>query len=108
MLLGDLPLQNVNFFNYLNKTGCSTVDGVDDAHEFTATMVIYFRVVSVLIGDQHVLGKKNAMKAVGIQDHEQQEILRLCMAILWIGQITFKNNHNDESAIEDHKGNSQG
>lgn len=41
------------------------------------------------------------MKVVGIKDDEQQAIIRLCMAILWIGNLSFAPGPDGESSVID-------
>ena len=49
-----LPADPMHEFNYLNQSGCSTIEGVDDASDF-ATL-------------------KTAMLAVGINKQQQTEV----------------------------------
>eukprot|EP01088_Endostelium_zonatum_P019699 TRINITY_DN6943_c0_g1_i2.p1 TRINITY_DN6943_c0_g1~~TRINITY_DN6943_c0_g1_i2.p1 ORF type:complete len:479 (+),score=136.92 TRINITY_DN6943_c0_g1_i2:27-1439(+) len=66
--LGD----DLTYFYYLAQSGCTKVDGVDDAKDF-----------------QEV---KDSMRTVGIADSDAHEIFRVLASILWIGQIRFKGN----------------
>jgi len=68
-------------FNYLNKSGCFTADGIDDKSWFTAT--------------------KKAMDIVGIQKNQQEEIFSMLAGILHLGQVNFKAGPKDTSVVED-------
>jgi len=79
-LKSELRIESPDKYNYLSASGCYTVDGVDDSAEF-----------------QDVI---KAMKVIGLSDAEQKEIWRLVVAILYLGNIQFKNNAKDEAQID--------
>eukprot|EP01119_Soliformovum_irregulare_P017875 TRINITY_DN5376_c0_g1_i2.p1 TRINITY_DN5376_c0_g1~~TRINITY_DN5376_c0_g1_i2.p1 ORF type:complete len:1547 (+),score=636.99 TRINITY_DN5376_c0_g1_i2:113-4753(+) len=76
-------------FEYLKKSGCTSVDGVDDAHEF------------------HQIRK--FMKALGITEEEQEELFAALSGLLHLGNISFtpiplKDGHKrseDASTVDD-------
>jgi len=65
-----LPADPMHDFNYLNQSGCSSIEGVDDATDF-ATL-------------------KAAMTAVGINHQQQTEVFEVLAGILWLGNIQFR------------------
>eukprot|EP01132_Coremiostelium_polycephalum_P007665 gene7665-9430_t len=79
-LKNELRIESPDKFNYLSASGCYNVDGVDDAQEFKEVV--------------------QAMKVIGLSDSEQKEVWRLVIAILYLGNIGFKNNAKDEAQID--------
>mmetsp|Transcript_33071 Transcript_33071/g.93600 ORF Transcript_33071/g.93600 Transcript_33071/m.93600 type:complete len:1272 (+) Transcript_33071:218-4033(+) len=57
-------------FQYLSSSGCSIIDGVDDEAEFS--------------------DMKAAMDKVGINAEEQAALFQLVSAVMWLGNIKFK------------------
>jgi myosin heavy subunit len=39
--LEHLGISNVNYYNYLNQSGCFKAEGTDDRQEFSETMVAF-------------------------------------------------------------------
>jgi len=68
-------------FAYLTKGNTLDIDGVDDVEEFALT--------------------RNAMNVIGISQQEQKSCFKLLAAILWIGNIEFKDIGNDKVQIAD-------
>ncbi|KYQ88475.1 myosin IC [Tieghemostelium lacteum] len=68
-------------FAYLAKGNTLDIDGVDDVEEFQLT--------------------RNAMNVIGITAQEQHNIFKLLAAILWIGNIEFKELPGDKSQVSD-------
>lgn len=66
-------------YYYISQSGCTDVAGMDDSSDFKDVM--------------------QAMKVIGISESDQQSILRMLSAILWIGNIDFTNE--DKSKIKD-------
>ncbi|KAF2235085.1 myosin I MyoA/Myo5 [Viridothelium virens] len=66
---------------YTSRSKCSDVPGIDDTAEFQDTL--------------------NAMKIIGLQQSEQDDIFRMLAAILWIGNITFVEDDQGNGAISD-------
>jgi len=63
--LGNNPLA----FSFLAQSGCTAVEGVDDAADFAEV--------------------RKAMGTVGISENEQYEIFKILSGILWLGNVTF-------------------
>ncbi|KAK4804171.1 hypothetical protein SAY86_003988 [Trapa natans] len=74
-----LNLKLAQEYNYLNQSGCLTIDGVDDGKRF------------------HTL--QEAMDIVRIVKHEQEAVFTMLAAVLWLGNISFQvidsENHVD-------------
>lgn len=76
-----LGLQGPSAYAYTAKSGCLDVQGIDDVAEWNDTL--------------------QAMRTIGISDAEQSEILRALAIILWLGNVTFKEDAEGNSAIAD-------
>ncbi|ODV92443.1 hypothetical protein CANCADRAFT_56105 [Tortispora caseinolytica NRRL Y-17796] len=74
-------VQQPEAYVYLSKSGCTTVDGMDDVREFQETL--------------------NAMKTIGLSEQEQENIFRMLAAILWIGNVSFRENAEGNAEIAD-------
>ncbi|PRP75446.1 myosin IA heavy chain, partial [Planoprotostelium fungivorum] len=61
-------------FQYLNKSNCSTADGIDDKNWLNETL--------------------HAMSAVGVTSNERDDILSLLSGVLHLGNITFSAKGN--------------
>ena len=57
-------------FSYLEKTKCQHVDNIDDSKDFAEM--------------------KQGMKALGFTPENIDNVFRIVMSILWLGQISFK------------------
>lgn len=66
-------------FDYLNRSGCSSIAGVDDAADFGCV--------------------KEAMSAIGITPSQQHSIFTIVAAILWLGNIKFHPLSDDAVAV---------
>ncbi|CDR45677.1 CYFA0S19e01706g1_1 [Cyberlindnera fabianii] len=66
---------------YLYTSGTTSVDSIDDVKDFQDTL--------------------NAMQTIGIDKTQQDEIFRIIAAILWIGNITFRENDQGNAEIQD-------
>ena len=75
-----LPAEPMVEFSYLNQSGCSSIEGVDDATDF-ATL-------------------KSAMTAVGINHQQQTEVFEVLAGILWLGNIQFRAPTDDSVSVE--------
>eukprot|EP00818_Percolomonas_sp_WS_P000139 CAMPEP_0117447222 /NCGR_PEP_ID=MMETSP0759-20121206/6759_1 /TAXON_ID=63605 /ORGANISM="Percolomonas cosmopolitus, Strain WS" /LENGTH=1076 /DNA_ID=CAMNT_0005239541 /DNA_START=77 /DNA_END=3307 /DNA_ORIENTATION=+ len=62
-------------FHYLNQSGCTIVEGIDDEEEYRAT--------------------RHAMETLKIPADQQIAVFRLLAGILWLGNIDFKENGKD-------------
>ncbi|KIW87740.1 myosin-1 [Cladophialophora bantiana CBS 173.52] len=79
-------VQQPQSYVYTSRSKCFDVPGIDDASDFRETL--------------------NAMQIIGLSKAEQDNIFRLLAAILWIGNITFRDNDQggvdiaDESVVD--------
>lgn len=76
-----LGLQGPSAYAYTAKSNCLDVQGIDDVADWKETM--------------------QALKTIGIPDSEQSEILRALAIILWLGNVTFKEDAEGNSTIAD-------
>ncbi|VDM39001.1 unnamed protein product [Toxocara canis] len=84
-LKNNLGIGSLDYYNYLNHSGCYKIDGTDDARDFKQTL--------------------HAMSVIGISNEMQLEVLQLVAAIMHIGNITFVEQNNyaavyDEQFLE--------
>ncbi|KAI0244855.1 Myosin type-2 heavy chain 1 [Massospora cicadina] len=77
----QLHLSNAQGYHYLNQGGQGSIPGVDDAEEFKIT--------------------REALETIGINAATQWEILRLCAALLHIGNIQIGGNDKSGANILD-------
>ncbi|XP_078489929.1 unconventional myosin-Ie isoform X1 [Ciona intestinalis] len=70
----QLGTASPDYFYYLNQSGCYSVDGTNDAQEFSETM--------------------EAMQVIGLTPEEQQFVLQITASVLHIGNISFIENGN--------------
>ena len=66
-------------FHYLNQSNCYRVDRIDDLSDFNDTV--------------------NAMNTMGISMEEQKEVFRLCLSILYLGNVRFQSGGKDETRV---------
>ena len=71
-------VQQPQSYVYTSRSKCFDVPGMDDASDFQETI--------------------NAMKVIGLMKNEQDNIFRLLAAILWVGNITFREN--DQGGVD--------
>lgn len=62
--------EDLNDFSYLAASGCSEIEGVDDAHDFVVV--------------------KHSMGVVGIDPDSQALMFGLLAAILWLGNVEYR------------------
>jgi len=74
-------VQQPSTYAYTSRSKCYDVAGIDDVAEFKDTM--------------------NAMRVIGMSGPEQDEILRMLAAILWIGNISFVEDDSGNAAVHD-------
>lgn len=74
-------IQGPETYVYTSRSKCFDVDGIDDVAEFQDTL--------------------NAMKVIGLTQAEQDEIFRMLAAVLWIGNIQFREDDNGYAAVTD-------
>jgi myosin-1 len=68
-------------YSYTSKSKCYDVQGIDDVADFKDTT--------------------NAMKVIGMTQAEQDEIFRMLAAILWIGNISYRENDEGNAEVAD-------
>ncbi|KAF9363359.1 class II myosin [Mortierella sp. NVP85] len=68
-------------FLLTNRSGCLTVDGIDDVDDFNETL--------------------QAMRVIGLSQQEQDEIFRMLAVILWLGNIQFAEGDDGYAQITD-------
>lgn len=76
-----LGLSGPSSYAYTAKSNCLDVQGIDDVADWKETI--------------------QAMNTIGISGTEQSEILRCLAIILWLGNVTFKEDAEGNSAIAD-------
>ncbi|KAM0329158.1 hypothetical protein ACHAQA_004454 [Verticillium albo-atrum] len=74
-------IQTPETYAYTSKSKCFDVDGIDDLAEYQDTL--------------------NAMKVIGLNQAEQDEIFRMLAAVLWTGNIQFQEDQEGYAAITD-------
>lgn len=74
-------IQTPDSYSYTRDSKCTSVDGIDDVADFRDTI--------------------KAMEIIGLHQQEQDQILRLLAAILWIGNVEFTENDQEQASIKD-------
>jgi len=74
-------VQQPETYAYLSRSKCFNVDGIDDLAEFRDTL--------------------QAMKIIGLSQAEQDEVFRMLAAILWAGNIQFRESDDGYAAVSD-------
>lgn len=74
-------IQGPETYVYTSRSKCLDVNGVDDVAEFQDTL--------------------NAMKIIGLSQAEQDEIFRMLAAVLWTGNIQFREDDSGYAAVTD-------
>ena len=74
----NFGVQQPQSYVYTSKSKCFDVPGMDDAKDFQETM--------------------QAMQIIGLTKAEQDNIFRVLAAILWVGNITFREN--DQGGVD--------
>jgi len=73
-LLKRLGIQNASRFNYLSKSECFSVEGIDDSKDFSEVL--------------------EAMKTINLSEAEQFSIFQIIAGVLHLGNISFNSNGN--------------
>ncbi|KAM0712141.1 hypothetical protein Q7P37_011235 [Cladosporium fusiforme] len=68
-------------YSYTSKSKCYDVAGIDDVADFKETV--------------------DAMRVIGLAQGEQDEIFRMLAAILWIGNISYRENDEGNADVAD-------
>ncbi|KAG0668426.1 class II myosin [Maudiozyma exigua] len=74
-------IQKPEQYVYTSRSGCTSVDNMDDVAEFQETI--------------------KAMNVIGLSQEEQDQIFRMLAAILWIGNISFEENEEGNAQVRD-------
>jgi myosin-1 len=74
-------VQKPETYLYTSRSKCFNVDGIDDLAEFQDTL--------------------NAMKVIGLSQAEQDSIFRMLAAILWTGNLVFREDESGYAAVSD-------
>lgn len=77
----DFQIQGPENYNYTSLSGCLNVDGMNDVEDFHEVL--------------------NAMNVIGISDYEQYNLFQLLAAILWTGNISFKDQGTNGCKVVD-------
>ncbi|MCJ1454336.1 class II myosin [Mycoblastus sanguinarius] len=64
-----------------DRSKCFDVQGIDDGADFRDTL--------------------NAMKVIGLSQDEQDDIFRMLATILWVGNVTFREDNSGNAMITD-------
>ena len=74
-------VQTPDKYDYTSRSKCFNVDGIDDLAEYQDTL--------------------NAMRIIGLSQAEQDEIFRMLAAVLWTGNIQFKEDKDGYATVAD-------
>lgn len=74
-------VQQPQSYAYTSRSKCFDVPTIDDGADFNDTL--------------------NAMKVIGLQQMEQDDIFRMLAAILWLGNVQFIEDNSGNTAIAD-------
>ncbi|KAF8244950.1 hypothetical protein K440DRAFT_587846 [Wilcoxina mikolae CBS 423.85] len=74
-------IQGPESYIYTSKSQCLQVPGIDDVADFQETL--------------------QAMQIIGLSQDEQDQIFRLLAAILWLGNVRFREDEGGNGAIVD-------
>ncbi|KAK3336685.1 myosin-1 [Cercophora scortea] len=74
-------IQKPETYIYTSRSKCLNVDGIDDLAEYEDTL--------------------NAMKIIGLSQAEQDNIFRMLSAILWTGNLVFREDDSGYAAVSD-------
>jgi myosin-1 len=74
-------VQKPETYLYTSRSKCLDVDGIDDLAEYADTL--------------------NAMKIIGLSQAEQDSIFRMLAAILWTGNLVFREGDDGYAAVSD-------
>ncbi|KAK3329495.1 P-loop containing nucleoside triphosphate hydrolase protein [Apodospora peruviana] len=74
-------IQKPETYIYTSRSKCFNVDGIDDIADFADTI--------------------NAMKIIGLSQAEQDSIFRMLAAVLWTGNLVFREDDNGYAAVSD-------
>ncbi len=76
-------LERPDYFYYLSCSNCYQVQGIDDVADYQELM--------------------QAFQTVGITSEEIGEVFRVLAAVLWLGNISFSEDHSEKSSVQDRR-----
>ncbi|MCJ1477563.1 class II myosin [Lambiella insularis] len=74
-------IQQPQSYTYTSRSKCFDVPGIDDTADFNETL--------------------SAMNVIGLSQSEQDNIFRMLATILWLGNVSFVKNEEENAAIGD-------
>lgn len=74
-------VQQPQSYVYTSRSKCYDVDGIDDHGEFKDTL--------------------EAMRVIGLSEAEQDNIFRMLAAILWLGNVSFREDDSGNAEVVD-------
>ncbi|KAK4136603.1 myosin-1 [Trichocladium antarcticum] len=74
-------IQKPETYLYTSRSKCFNVDGIDDLAEYQDTL--------------------NAMQVIGLSQAEQDNIFRMLAAVLWAGNLVFREDDSGYAAVSD-------
>jgi myosin-1 len=77
----NFGVQTPETYLYTSRSKCLSVDGIDDLADFEDTL--------------------GAMRTIGLSQAEQDNIFRILAAILWTGNIVFREDDSGYAAVAD-------
>ncbi|OAA62766.1 Myosin head, motor domain protein [Niveomyces insectorum RCEF 264] len=77
----NFGVQTPDTYIYTSRSKCFNVDGIDDVADFRDTL--------------------NAMKIIGLSQTEQDSIFRMLAAVLWTGNLVFREDDSGYAAVSD-------
>ncbi|KXS98563.1 hypothetical protein AC578_4329 [Pseudocercospora eumusae] len=77
----NFGVQQPSTYSYTSKSKCYDVQGIDDVADFKDTI--------------------NAMTIIGMTKAEQDNLFRMLAAILWIGNISFREDKDGNAEVAD-------
>ena len=77
----NFGVQQPQSYLYTSRSKCFDVNGIDDNADFKDTL--------------------NAMKIIGMSQGEQDNVFRMLATILWLGNVTFREDDSGNTTITD-------
>lgn len=93
----EFGLQGPEAYAYTSLSNCLEVEGIDDEHDFTETLVCicHNSLMSYLTCIQ------NAMQVIGLTAEEQNDIFRMLAIVLWLGNVQYTEGDDGNAVIAD-------
>jgi myosin-5 len=74
----SMKLEDISYYNYLNQSGCDTVENMNDVEEFHDVV--------------------DALNTVGVSDEEINDVWRALSAVMRLGNVILDGDINDEDS----------